>query len=96
MDGKPLTKTALVDRLSEKAGTAKKDTKALLDALIEVAHEEIVDAGELSIPGIGKLVLRDQKARTARNPATGEAITIPAKKVVKFRVSKAFSVPQPE
>ncbi len=95
MSGKPLTKTALVDRLSEKAGTTKKDAKALLDALTEVAHEEIIEAGELTIPGIGKLVLRDQKARTARNPATGEEITIPAKKVVKFRVSKAFSVPQP-
>jgi DNA-binding protein HU-beta len=44
---------------------------------------------QFTIPGIGKLVLVDRKARMGRNPATGEQIKIPAKKVLKFRVAKA-------
>jgi DNA-binding protein HU-beta len=46
-------------------------------------------SGEFAIPGLGRLVRIDQKARMARNPATGEAIKIPAKKIAKFRVAKA-------
>ena len=42
-----------------------------------------------TIPGLGKLVLVDRKARLGRNPATGEQINIPAKRVVKFRIAKA-------
>jgi DNA-binding protein HU-beta len=42
-----------------------------------------------TLPGIGKLVLMNRKARMGRNPATGETIKIPAKKVMKFRVAKA-------
>jgi DNA-binding protein HU-beta len=53
------------------------------------AIKEVKRCGEFVIPGIGKLVRVDRKARMGRNPATGEAIKIPAKKVVKFRVAKA-------
>jgi len=42
-----------------------------------------------TVPGLGKLVLVDRKARMGRNPATGETIKIAAKKVVKFRIAKA-------
>lgn len=45
-------------------------------------------AGEFTIPGLGKLVKAERKARTGRNPATGEAIQIPAKTTVKFRLAK--------
>ena len=46
-------------------------------------------AGVFVLPGIGRLVRVDRKARMGRNPATGEAIKIAAKKVVKFRIAKA-------
>ena len=56
----------------------------------EIATKETKKNGEFTIPGVGKLVRRESKARMGRNPATGEAIKIPAKKTVKFRVAKAM------
>jgi len=54
-----------------------------------LAPSEIKKTGSFTLPGIGKLVLVKRKARMGRNPATGEAIKIPAKTVVKMRVAKA-------
>ena len=54
-----------------------------------MAIAEVKKNGVFVLPGIGRLVRVDRKARTGRNPATGETIKIPAKKVVKFRVAKA-------
>jgi DNA-binding protein HU-beta len=54
-----------------------------------MAYKEVVNNGEFSLPGLGKLVKVNRKAREGRNPATGESIHIPAKTVVKFRVAKA-------
>jgi len=59
----------------------------MLDTLVSTAYKEAKNS--FTIPGLGKLVLVHRKARMGRNPATGEAIKIPAKKVVKFRVAKA-------
>ena len=88
---KQLTKSALllavVDSVGE--GTTRKDVKGVLDALVEIGHKELKKNGVFVLPGIGRLVLVSRKARIGRNPATGEAIKIPAKKVVKFRVAKA-------
>lgn len=53
------------------------------------AIAQVKKNGLFVIPGIGRLVRVDRKARMGRNPATGESIKIPAKKVVKFRVAKA-------
>ena len=58
-----------------------------MDDLAGLAYEEAKDG--FTIPGIGKLVLVHRAARMGRNPATGEQIHIPAKKVVKFRIAKA-------
>ena len=57
------------------------------EKLAALAYAEAKNS--FTIPGIGKLVLVNRKARMGRNPATGETIKIPAKKVVKFRVAKA-------
>ncbi len=84
---KPLTKTATVSELAEATGLAKKDVAALLEKLSELAYAQ-APAG-FTVPGLGKLKLAHRKARTGRNPATGEAIKIPAKKVVKFTIAKA-------
>jgi len=63
--------------------------KAMMDDLAKTAISQIKKVGLFVLPGIGRLVRVDRKARMGRNPATGEAIKIPAKKVVKFRVAKA-------
>ena len=83
---KPMTKAALVGALAEGTGLTKTDVKALLEALTEVAYKEAKNG--FTIPGIGKLVKVRRKARMGRNPATGESIKIPAKTVLKFRISK--------
>jgi DNA-binding protein HU-beta len=85
--GKAMTKSALADHLAKKTGLSKKAAGQVVDELAAVAYKEAKNT--FTIPGLGKLVLVNRKARMGRNPATGEAIKIPAKKVVKFRVAKA-------
>ena len=85
---KPMSKTQLVALLAEQVGISKKQAASALEALAETAYKEAKKAG-FTIPGIGKLVVVKRKARTGRNPSTGESIKIPAKTVVKFRVAKA-------
>lgn len=84
-----MTKSQILAALAEKTGIAKKDVVGLIDAITEMAYSEVKKSGEFTVPGIGKLVKVDRKARIGRNPATGEEIKIPAKTVVKFRVAKA-------
>lgn len=84
-----MTKSQLLSVLSESTEISKKDVGALMDKLMELAYTEVKKNGEFTVPGIGKLVKVARKARTGRNPATGETIQIPAKTVVKFRVAKA-------
>ena len=87
MAGKPLTKAQIIATLADNTGLSKKEITAVVTAQTELAYKE-AKAG-FTIPGIGKLVVVDRKARQGRNPATGETIQIPAKKVLKFRVAKA-------
>ena len=82
-----LTKSATLKTLAEKTSITKKQAGAFMDALVALAYKEAKNS--FTIPGIGKLVLVNRKARVGRNPATGATIQIPAKKVVKFRVAKA-------
>ncbi|HOW97760.1 MAG TPA: HU family DNA-binding protein [Kiritimatiellia bacterium] len=85
-----LTKSAIQAALAGKTGLAKKQVAAFFDELAKLAYKEAKNS--FTIPGIGKLVLVNRAARIGRNPATGEQIQIPAKKVVKFRVAKAAKV----
>ena len=84
---KAMTKSQLAAHLAETAEITKKQATQVLDELASQAVKQAKYG--FTIPGVGKLVLQKRKARMGRNPQTGEAIKIPAKKVVKFRVSKA-------
>ena len=84
-----LTKSELVRHIAEKHGINNKTAAAFLEHLADLAIKETKKSGLFVIPGIGKLVKANRKARMGRNPQTGEAIKIPAKTVVKFRVAKA-------
>lgn len=88
MAGK-LTQTQIITALAEKVNVSKKEAKDFLEALKELAHAETKENGEFTFPGVGKLVKQQRNARMGRNPATGEAISIPAKTVLKFRIAKA-------
>ena len=89
MAEKRMTQTQLVRKLAESCEVSNKVARQFLDTLAEEAIREVKKNGVFVVPSIGRLVRVDRKARMGRNPATGEAIKIPAKKVVKFRVAKA-------
>jgi DNA-binding protein HU-beta len=82
-----LTKSATAAKLGKKTGLTKKQVNEFFEALTTLAYKEAKNS--FVLPGLGKIVLVQRKARMGRNPATGEAIKIKAKKVVKFRVAKA-------
>ena len=82
-----LTKSEILSAIAQQAGVEKKTAEAMIDALARLAYEHARD--EFSVPGIGKLVVVERKARTARNPKTGAAIQVPARKALKFRIAKA-------
>ena len=84
---KQLTKGEIIDHLSKKLGTTKKLTNDFLLGLNELAYKQAKKG--FTIPGLGKVFTVRTKKRNGRNPATGQAIVIPAKNKVKFRVSKA-------
>jgi len=84
-----MTQSAIVKELAEATGTTTKTAKQFMVSFADMAVRETKKNGMFVIPGIGRLVRVDRKARLGRNPATGETIKIPAKKVVKFRVAKA-------
>lgn len=84
-----MTKSQLMAALAEKTGLAKKDVVTLMEELVTMAYSEVKKGGVFVLPGFGKMVKVNRKARTGINPATGAKIQIPAKTVVKFRLAKA-------
>jgi DNA-binding protein HU-beta len=84
-----MTKTQLVRHMAEKVGTNNKTAASFLENLADTALRETKKNGVFIIPGLGRLVKSNRKARMGRNPQTGEPIKIAAKTVVKFRVAKA-------
>jgi DNA-binding protein HU-beta len=87
---KAMTKSQILAHFAEKSGMAKKDVGQFFDDLMALAVEEVKTADSFTLPGFGKIVKSDRKAREGRNPATGEKIMIPAKTAVKMRLSKGF------
>ena len=87
---KPMTKTEIVEHIATKFELTKAASKAIVEELGDLAAKKTKSVGEFTVPGVGKLVKQKRKARKGRNPATGETIKIPAKTVVKMRLSKAF------
>ena len=84
---KAMTKSQVLASVAETAEISKKQAAAAVEALVALAYKNAKNG--FTLPGLGKLVLVNRKARMGRNPATGEAIKIKAKRVVKFRVAKA-------
>ena len=87
---KALSKSQIAAAIAEKASISKKQAAEILDYVAQLAYKNAKNT--FTLPGLGKLVLVNRKARQGRNPMTGETIQIPAKRVVKFRVAKAAKV----
>ena len=84
---KALSKSQIAAAVAEKAQLTKKQAGEILEHIADLAYKNAKNT--FTLPGLGKLVLVNRKARMGRNPATGAEIKIPAKRVVKFRVAKA-------
>jgi len=84
---KTMTKSKILDHLSKKLELSKKKVNEALEEIVSLAYREAKNS--FTLPGIGKLVVVNRKARMGRNPQTGAAIKIPAKRVLKFRIAKA-------
>ncbi len=85
-----LTKAELIDRIATATDVSKKDTGAVLDALTSHLHRTLKKGTEVKLADIGKFSVSKRAARKGRNPATGEAIKIKARKVPKFKAAKAL------
>ena len=85
-----MTKSQLVAKLADTGGVSRKQTAELLNALVDTIVKSVKKGENVKIPGLGIFRLRKMKARIGRNPQTGEAIKIPARKKVGFSVAKTF------
>jgi DNA-binding protein HU-beta len=85
-----MTRTDLIAAIAKEAETDTKQAKAFLEGFTRIVEGEMRQEGEVPLAGLGKFKVVKRKARVGRNPATGEAIQIPAKTVVKFTVAKAL------
>jgi DNA-binding protein HU-beta len=86
----PMSKSKVVAHIAAKVGVTKKQSAQFFDELFNLAVKEARSAGKFVFPGIGRALKAHRKARMGRNPATGEAIKIKAKTVVRLRPAKAF------
>ncbi len=84
---KAMTKSQIMSALAEECDLPKKKVAQVVEEMVNMAYDQAENG--FTIPGLGKLVLVNRKARWGRNPQTGEKIWIPAKKALKFRVAKA-------
>ncbi|HZJ95032.1 MAG TPA: HU family DNA-binding protein [Thiopseudomonas sp.] len=85
-----LSKDELISEIAESTDSTKVHIRHVLEQLSQVVNDALDNDGEITLPGIGKLKVAERKARAGRNPQTGEAIQIPAKKVIKLVAAKAL------
>ena len=87
---KRMSQSEVVNHIAEKFDLKRAQVKELFEELGSLASAEVKSSGEFVLPGFGKLVLSERKAREGRNPQTGDTIQIPAKTTLKFRLSKGM------
>lgn len=87
---KRMSQSEVVNHFAEKFDMKRAQVKELFEELSNLATSEVKENGEFQLPGFGKLVLSERKAREGRNPQTGETIQIPAKRTLKFRLTKGI------
>jgi DNA-binding protein HU-beta len=88
--GAGMTKSQLVSKLADSGELSRKQIDELLTTLVDTIVKSVKKGESVKIPGLGIFRLRKMKARMGRNPQTGEAIKIPARKKVGFSVAKTF------
>ena len=87
-EARRMGKSELFSHFAERFDVKRTQSREFFDELQQLSEKELKRCGEFVLPGMVKLVVQRRKARMGRNPATGEAIQIPAKTVVKARIAK--------
>jgi DNA-binding protein HU-beta len=87
---KRMSQSEVVNHFAERFELKRAQVKEIFEELSTLASREVKENGEFALPGFGKLVLSERKAREGRNPQTGESIQIPAKTTLKFRLGKSL------
>lgn len=82
-----MTKIDITESVCEKLGILKKESLHLVESIIDIIKEELGKGNDVMISGFGKWTVKAKKARKGRNPKTGKAMTIDARKVVTFKPS---------
>ena len=82
-----LTKAHLAELLFDQIGLNKRESKDMIDAFFDLISDDLVDGSDVKISGFGNFQIRTKAARPGRNPRTGEAIRIQARRVVTFHAS---------
>lgn len=85
-----MNKVDLVRSAMERFEMSRKDAVALVDGIFEDIQAAVCSGEAVKIPGFGQFKVRDRAARIARNPATGQPVKVPAKRVFKFLPAKAL------
>jgi nucleoid DNA-binding protein len=87
-EGFRMTKADLVEQISESTGLTKKDTADTVDEFLAAIKKALVSGNHIEIRGFGTFKVKERKARTARNPRTGDPVPLPSRRVPVFKVSK--------
>ena len=82
-----MTKKEFIDKVSERTGLTKKDAASAVNAVFEILKERLTQGDRITILGFGTFSISQRSERKGRNPQTGEEMTIPAKRVAKFKPS---------
>ena len=85
-----MNKTELIAALAEKAGLNKRDAEKALNAFTDVVTDTLIKGDKVQLVGFGSFEVKDRAARTARNPLTGDELTVPASKAPIFKAGKAL------
>ena len=85
-----MNKTELIAALAEKAGLNKRDAEKALNAFTDVVTDTLKKGDKVQLVGFGSFEVKDRAARTARNPRTGDELTVPASKAPIFKAGKAL------
>ena len=85
-----MNKTELIAALADKAGMQKRDAEKALNAFVDVVTESLLNGDKVQMVGFGSFEVKERAERTARNPRTGEVLTVPASKAPIFKAGKAL------
>ena len=87
LESSALTKAQVADLLFDHIGLNKRESKDMVDAFFDLIADSLIDGQDVKISGFGNFQIRTKASRPGRNPRTGEAIPIPARRVVTFHAS---------